>query len=524
MQAKSKIKSGKLGLKFISFSDSSIGTITEQNELVAASHDLSSGMENQTGTGMRTENETEKDKLTRRQIMQRSIRFGMQDIMAKVVSETKQNSPNHRRLPHYHSSTAPPSLLSEDFSPQRDVPVRPLLFSPYAPAVIKRHTKLPNFEFSPFSHAANGYSSSSEETDRSTVGSLVTPGKKSEEEREEEEREEEEREEGEREEEREEKGEREECLPDQLGANNLAASSCTRMNTKEERNLIIIREVNPFKSSELRAESPKRIETNLVLLSRHRYTTSARFMSVIKDRPHYQSDMDLLQPLSNILDTKLNYSHGNIHRASSSTASINSEASQSAKSSPSFRRTMTDYSSPKKTSVTKLKRPHSFHVSKFVKSSSSCTDFTKDEIIRKAALEGRPRKLNPKGQKVNGTATPVTPSRKVLLPPSQEAVTDLDVLLQERQRHKNAGNGLHGDASGGTEEASTWLKTNGHHFTEENDSNITHSSCTLSINPLDGYSYYVYRNNNRGQKGENTKMALLRPKSAPVHRAIREND
>ena len=89
---------------------------------------------------------------TQRQLMQRSVNMGMRGIMAKVISETKQNTPNRKRA-HERSQTAPSQLiaLSSSLPPlplQQDLTIRNLLCSPLAPTQVNRKN-IPDFVFTP---------------------------------------------------------------------------------------------------------------------------------------------------------------------------------------------------------------------------------------------------------------------------------------------------------------------------------------------------------------------------------------
>ena len=92
-------------------------------------------------------------RLTQRQQMQRSLSMGMQGIMAKVISETKQNSPIGKKA-HERSQTSPsrflnvsPSLPRD--SPQHDLTIRNLVYSPLAPTMVNRTKNIPDFVFTP---------------------------------------------------------------------------------------------------------------------------------------------------------------------------------------------------------------------------------------------------------------------------------------------------------------------------------------------------------------------------------------
>ena len=155
--AKTKIKPKRAVLKYSSFSDSNIGTIAE-NELEENSADSRESDDTSSEKHVsRDSSKEEVSKLTQRQLMQESISRGMQGIMTRVVSETKQvSSPAGARIakPHARSSTAPPSTLqyrdTDERKPtpphKRAIQVRPLICSPVVATEFKRY---PNFVFTP---------------------------------------------------------------------------------------------------------------------------------------------------------------------------------------------------------------------------------------------------------------------------------------------------------------------------------------------------------------------------------------
>ena len=161
--------------------------------------------------------------------------------------------------------------------------------------------------------------------------------------------------------------------------------------------------------------------------------------TVLQKRPssasNYSTEMELVQPLSAILYRKISDSATvrSPLKASVSTNDIRTERvtqNHTHYSPGRMRRSTTDVA-VERTSVTKLKRPHSFHISKHqpknTASSTPGVDFSKDEFIRKAALKGLTRK--PRAKR-GSQEQPTSPSRVATV--GKEVVADLDALVQLR--------------------------------------------------------------------------------------------
>jgi len=137
------LKSIKTTPKYSKFSSLNIETIAENEEGEASA--FSSETKRPSSSELRQ---------TQRQQMQRSLSMGMHGIMAKVISETKQKSPAGRKV-HERSQTSPSQFLSvspslpSDGSPQHDLTIRNLVYSPLAPTQVNRTKNIPDFVFTP---------------------------------------------------------------------------------------------------------------------------------------------------------------------------------------------------------------------------------------------------------------------------------------------------------------------------------------------------------------------------------------
>ncbi len=128
--------------KYSTFSDPRIETIAE------------SEAENESSETRKLSNSSHL-RYTQRKVMQKSLSMGMHGIMAKVVSETKQNSPVRPKA-HERSQSSPSRLLTvkgshlppSPTSPQ-DLTIRNLACSPLAPAQVNRTKNIPDFVFTP---------------------------------------------------------------------------------------------------------------------------------------------------------------------------------------------------------------------------------------------------------------------------------------------------------------------------------------------------------------------------------------
>jgi hypothetical protein len=175
------------------------------------------------------------------------------------------------------------------------------------------------------------------------------------------------------------------------------------------------------------------------------YHSTKSLVSTPTSDTQYKTEMELVKPLSAFLNHKfsnnrplkgaLNHSVStndlNLNVTSKSTSGLNStKASANNSPSLSMRRCVTDVQVGNRTSVTKLKRPHSFHVSKHQpKNGGGTVDFTKDEFIRRAALQGMRKKPRSRPPSQDGPTSPhrFAPTR------AKEVVSDLDALLLQRK-------------------------------------------------------------------------------------------
>ena len=199
--------------------------------------------------------------------------------------------------------------------------------------------------------------------------------------------------------------------------------------------------------------------------SRHNHTHSPSPTTTLTPPQDYKTEMELVKPLSAILSRKFHPENSPPPmKASKSTSNLASTHTQP--STPTtgrreggntprqgMRRSETDArlsssGSQARTSVTKLRRPHSFHISKVLASPSLQVDFkfTKDEFIRRAALRGMVKKLAPgappppplpagsRGMASRGTEPPssATPTQKTTPGARREVVSDLDALVSQR--------------------------------------------------------------------------------------------
>lgn len=439
-----------------------------------------------------TSGEVPQSREARRLFMQASIERGMQDIMAKVVSETKQNSPDTRR-PHSRSHTAPSSIhipIGEEHTAQshRKMQVRTLICSPMTSTTdLKRY---PNFVFTPASsktsvsdqeaqghdeHNLNGferheqkegYNGSPDEEDNwfgedmdnddGWLGSGSVKERVSDDGRG-----------GEGENRRlvkhsASKGVQVRSLLDKADAivsplpledtgggksqgnsPQLAISrhNSTEGSTRTRKSLFHIKQEDPiFPEVVIMQASPSRF---FEALPRQHYHSAKSLASAPASNSQYKTEMELVKPISAFLNHKfssnrplksaMNHSVSTNDLSVEKSATIFSsdlkvdKAGTDSISNLGMRRCCTDVS-VKRTSVTKLKRPHSFHVSKS-KDGSGAIDFTKDEFIRRAALQGMTRK--PRSRRQSQDA-PIS-SHRVTPCKDKEMVSDLDNLLLQRK-------------------------------------------------------------------------------------------
>ena len=444
----------------------------------------------------------------RRLLMQASIERGMQGIMAKVVSETKQNSPSTRK-PYSRSHTAPSSIHipMEEHRAQaaRKVQIRPLICSP---TDLKRY---PNFVFTPAPSKGNvsdretrgrsrhspnrfecheqkeNYGRGCEEEDDwfgedmndgdgwlgSGGGSVVK----------------------ERVSDSGGRGEGEENwlgrgkgvqgrrslldkadaivgpLPlednnDTVGGTARGSSPRPTISSHKSSEGVVRTRKSLFHTIDIKREDPVIPEVVIMQSSpsrffeapsrRHYHSTKSLVSAPTNDQYHstkslvsaptsnsqYKTEMELVKPLSAFLNRKfssnrplkssMNHSVSTNDLSAEKSASIFSsdikieKAGTDAVSNLSMRRSRTDVPVGR-TSVTKLKRPHSFHVSKRLPKDSGAVDFTKDEFIRRAALQGMMRKPRSRRPSQDGPTSPHRVSK------DKEVVSDLDALLLQRK-------------------------------------------------------------------------------------------
>lgn len=496
LETRSKSNSGKQTLQYTSFSDSNIETITEldvetespENRIHRSPH-LRRGYDAVGG---------HQSKEAQRLLMQESIACGMQGIMSKVVNETKHNSPGTRK-PHSRSNTAPSSLhipMGEYKAPatifHKKMQVRPLICSPMTSTTdLKRY---PNFVFTPAAsknnvndqksqshkHGSDGrerkdnHDTSREEEDnwfgddvnnKGLEDSWLGNGMASS------------REEG--------VFNNDESWVD----NNTNEGNQETRSFLEKRNAIISRlplddgldsdatEVgrgwesavgsNPEPNSNhhsserdletrkslfhtievkedpmipevviMKAKPSRFFEAPTVPALQQHYHSTKSLISTPTSDPLYQTQMELVKPLSALLNHKFIDTTSKRQplksslKNSVSTNDLNVTVTVNAgdNSSLGLRRSCTDVPVGR-TSVTKLKRPHSFHVSKRLSKDGGVVDFTKDEFIRSVALQGMTKKPRSRQPSQDGP----TPPYQVIPSKAKEVVSDLDALLLLRK-------------------------------------------------------------------------------------------
>ena len=471
-RAKLKTYPGKRNPKYMSFSDPNIETIVEQD---VEDEPLGPPLG---GPDPREGESKNQDRWTQRQLMQQSINQGMKGIMAKVISETKQSSPKVKKLhlrshtlpaiplhksPSPSSSPSPSPLDSITSTPldikNGSIEVRALVCSPVTSTDVKLY---PNFVFTPLpkqntvamekdaseatemskldtsdvSEWRDHSFSGDEEPGNVFIGPLVKNLDSAEEDG------------------------KERVVNNkdsQLCSSEVKKEPCV-IEENEEARVIVEQEMKPNEDSQLcnsemekgpvkkltlqepvmvaKMEASKDRETSLLM---HSECPIKSFAQPLDSGEQYHTQMELVKPISSLLDERMSSEvqnkpvevsaispnatqnepnqESNIPKPLSSitnafsTCSLSNEMKNA--NCPGMKRSQTD-TPVGRTSVTKLKRPHSFHVSK-----SRMADLTKDEVIRKAALRGMLKK-------------PKTPLK------SREMVADIDDLISQKQGNKGA--------------------------------------------------------------------------------------
>ena len=338
-------------------------------------------------------------RVKQRELMQQSINQGMHGIMTKVISETKHNSSSpSSRNSHQRSQTVPSAFHFES----DNVVVRPLMCSPQIPNEVKKY---PNFVFTPFQH--DSYRGTKREdlvTDRTHNGNIDF-GRKN-----------------------------EEFAAENLNSRFTLREMEEKMKEGLPRNQFHEKMTHISSTNGVMAKEPREaniLDTSTENLQDHEKSLVRSDSKTLKDNSpklSYKTEMDLVTPLSSLLSRKLNNSATNRSLKHSDSFSSGTTLNvNKGETSPGMKRSKTDMHVGR-TSVTKLKRPHSFHVSKSTNNATT-KDFTKDEFIRKAALKGMVRKPCSKDTNDQPHAQH---ERRVLLEP-REVVTDLDRLVFQRQ-------------------------------------------------------------------------------------------
>ena len=417
-------------MKYVSFLDPKIEGVSEHaGEVESLVENIERGTSD---SGWR-----EDTKAAQRQQMHKSINMGMQEIMAKVVLETKWNSPVRRNI-HSHSSSAHSKLLP----PRGDMTIHSILCSPLEPMQVNETSYLdikfppsPDYrtsnrqEYFPGSEPPSksgmmeGVSNIPEQdghhvsvSDFNRVSDFVEKEKwkAGVEKMEEEETEEEEI--------------AEKGHPCQYMTNNILS----HIEAAPLRDFTSIhRELNDVHAPAEAMSQAKHLFAGV------KHKTSSTFIPTGFHKQYVKTEMELFQSPSFLLSPKISPNTKNRNlpstfQSSSSHPLGTSERNTQATTLP-LCRSHTDQAMTSM-SITRLNSPHNLHISKHLTNDGKAIDVMKDEVFYQAVLRGKkPRSKEHHHTPVINTTSNILKDMLVQFP-VKEIETDLDLAALNKEK------------------------------------------------------------------------------------------